>query len=233
MRVLAGRAIHALAPVHVATRKAASLLRGHAGFYETYALARSIFWDEIRSELLDSSEKTSAGADLVRSTVGSDELARDAVNRVSQLELCLYMRNSLLRDADVCSMAHGLEVRVPLLDHHLVEHVASLPGRIKVGGSAPKRLLVRAMGDALPPEIHERRKQGFLIPYEVWIRGALKSQFDEVLHQPDLARSLGLRPAQVLNIWNQFQRHYRGVNMQHPLALYVLMRWCARHQMAL
>jgi asparagine synthase (glutamine-hydrolysing) len=130
-------------------------------------------------------------------------------------------------------MAHGLEVRVPLIDHHLVEHVASLPGRIKVSGSAPKPLLVKAMGDALPQEIHERRKQGFVIPYEVWIRGALKPRFDEVFHRPDLACSLGLRPTQVLNIWNQFQQHYRGVNMQHPLALYVVMRWCARHQITL
>src|SRR5262249_34909111 len=115
MRALAGRAIHAFGPVGVGTRKAASLLRSRAGFYEAYSLARSIFWDEIRGELLDCSESLLPGADLVRSVVGSNELASDSVNRVSQLELCLYMRNSLLRDADVCSMAHGLEVRVPLL----------------------------------------------------------------------------------------------------------------------
>src|SRR5262249_48834562 len=133
VRTLMGRALHTLAPARVATRKAASLLRSRAGIHETYALARSIFWDEIRSNLLASPENLTPGAELVRSAIRSDELARDPVNRVSQLELSLYMRNTLLRDADVCSMAHGLEVRVPLLDHHLVELVASLPGRIKAG----------------------------------------------------------------------------------------------------
>src|SRR5262249_8004863 len=79
MPAVAGRAIHAFAPVRVATRKAASLLQGRAGFYETYALARSVFWDELRTGLLVFPEKMLAGADLVRSTVGSDELAIDAV----------------------------------------------------------------------------------------------------------------------------------------------------------
>ena len=70
----------------------------------------------------------------------------------SVLELRGYMHNQLLRDTDVMSMAHSLEVRVPFLDHPLVEFAARLPGRIRVDGGPPKWLLVRALGDRLPPD---------------------------------------------------------------------------------
>jgi asparagine synthase (glutamine-hydrolysing) len=229
LRRLLGGAIAVATPTRVATRKATSLLRGKAGIHETYALARSVFWDEFRSELLERPDELTPGAEVVRAAVGEDELAADSVNQVSQMELVLYLRNQLLRDADVCSMAHGLEVRVPLLDHQLVEYVAALPGRIKVGGAAPKRLLVAAMKNALPPEIHTRRKQGFVIPYAIWLQGALKQRCDDVLTRADLARAVGLRPRRVSQVWRQFVDGYRGVNMQHPLALYVLLRWCERH----
>jgi asparagine synthase (glutamine-hydrolysing) len=228
LRRLMGRALR-LAPTRVATRKGASLLLSRAGIHETYAVARSVFWDEAREELLLRPEYLTPGAEVVRAAVGDDELAGDTVNQVSQLELVLYLRNTLLRDADVCSMAHGLEVRVPLLDHHLVDYVAALPGRLKVGGVAPKRLLVRSLNGALPPEIHTRRKQGFVIPYALWIRTALRQRFSDVLTRADLAAAVGLRPAQVRGVWEQFLDGFKGINMQHPLALYVLLRWCARH----
>jgi asparagine synthase (glutamine-hydrolysing) len=230
LRRVLGQAVRCCAPVRVATRKAASLLRSRGDIYETYGLARAIFWDDIRAKLLAGQEGLTPSAEVLRAAVTPGELAGDAVNQVSQLELCLYLRNTLLRDADVCSMAHGLELRVPLLDHKLVEYVAGLPGRLKTGGPAPKRLLVRAMANALPPEIHQRRKQGFVIPYEIWIRGALKPRFDEVLTRESAARAIGLRPEQVRKTWDQFLNGFRGINMQHPLALYALIRWCTRHQ---
>ncbi len=230
VRALLGTAFRHVAPTRVATRKAASLLRRPVDIYHTYAMARGVFWDDFRAELLGSDQKLIPGSELIRQAVPPGELASDSVNQVSQLELLTYLRNTLLRDADVCSMAHGLEVRVPLLDHKLVELVAPLPGRLKIKGKAPKRLLVEAMGDALPPEIHLRRKQGFVIPYQLWLRGALKPCLDEVLYRDDLTQRIGLRPDAVRQIWDQFQGGFRGVNMQHPLALYILLRWCARNR---
>src|SRR5439155_14743789 len=115
LRRLIGHAVRRLAPTRVATRKGASLLLSRAGIYDTYALARSVFWDDIRAELLECPAFLTPGADLVQAAIPVDELARDTINQVSQMELSLYLRNTLLRDADVFSMAHGLEVRVPLL----------------------------------------------------------------------------------------------------------------------
>ena len=73
-------------------------------------------------------------------------------------QLSFYLRNFLLRDTDVYSMAHGLEVRL-LLEHRLVEFVAPLPGRLKITRSVPRRMLIAGLGDALFPEVIRRRKQ--------------------------------------------------------------------------
>jgi asparagine synthase (glutamine-hydrolysing) len=89
---------------------------------------------------------------------------------VSRAELSTYTHHQLLRDTDVMSMAHSLEVRVPLLDHRLVEQVLRLPADIKRTGRGPKPLLHAALGTLLPPSIRERRdKQGFTLPFDRWM----------------------------------------------------------------
>jgi asparagine synthase (glutamine-hydrolysing) len=81
----------------------------------------------------------------------------------------------LLRDTDVMSMAHSLEVRVPLLDHRLVEAVLRLPGWVQRNGRGPKALLVDALGPDLPPMIRERHdKRGFAFPLDFWLRRGLE-----------------------------------------------------------
>ncbi len=87
--------------------------------------------------------------------------------RVATLEACLYMRNQLLRDSDWASMAHSLEVRVPLVDHVLLERVAPLCASLQ--GKAGKRALGRAPREALPVELVERRKTGFGLPLGAWL----------------------------------------------------------------
>lgn len=96
----------------------------------------------------------------------------------SRAELATYTLNQLLRDTDVMSMAHSLEVRVPFLDPLLVEAIISLPEQAKQNGGAPKPLLQKALGDALPAVVRERRvKQGFTFPFDRWLRGDLKNYF--------------------------------------------------------
>src|SRR5204863_2604562 len=92
----------------------------------------------------------------------------DIFNLVSKFELNLYMSNMLLRDTDAMSMAHSLEVRVPLLDHKLVEWVYALPGEMKAG-HRPKSFFVEALGDDLLPEVANRKKMGFTLPFEKWL----------------------------------------------------------------
>ena len=79
------------------------------------------------------------------------DLARalDPINRVAYLEARCYMLNTLLRDSDVMSMAHGLELRVPLIDHQLADKMLALPGSWKLDSHVPKPLLVAALKGAL------------------------------------------------------------------------------------
>jgi len=106
----------------------------------------------------------------------------DLFRWVSQAELRTYTHNQLLRDTDVMSMAHSLEVRVLLLDHRLVEAVLRLPEWVQRNGQGPKALLVDALGPDLPPMIRERRdKMGFSFPFGLWMLQQLKSFAIEAL----------------------------------------------------
>ncbi len=100
----------------------------------------------------------------------------DSFTAISCLELQSYMVNTLLRDTDVASMANSLEVRVPFLDHKLVEFVARLPKDAKYRPEVPKSLLVEAMGDLLPEEVVGQPKRTFTLPWDVWLRGPLGVQ---------------------------------------------------------
>jgi asparagine synthase (glutamine-hydrolysing) len=152
----------------------------------------------------------------------------DPINRVSYLESRCYMLNTLLRDSDFMSMAHGLEVRVPLIDHQLAEQVMTLPGKWKVGGETPKRLLVGAMNGALPDSIVRRSKRGFTLPFEHWMRDALRSEVEGAMTRIDdgkLGRFLNSSGAHAV-----FDDFLRGAtSWSRPWSLFVLQRWCEQH----
>ena len=101
------------------------------------------------------------------------ELADDFA-KISWSELSHYMRDMLLRDSDQMSMAVSLEVRVPFLDHELVEFLLGLPAAEKERPALVKSLLIDATADLLPREIYDRRKMGFELPMPAWMRGPLR-----------------------------------------------------------
>jgi asparagine synthase (glutamine-hydrolysing) len=106
---------------------------------------------------------------------GSDRLMRrrDYTARISWTELTGYLRMMLLRDADVFGMAHGLEIRVPFLDHQLVELLLRLPERVKTAGNRPKPLLAAILDDQGLLPLIPTRKRGFVLPFEKWMKGEL------------------------------------------------------------
>lgn len=117
------------------------------------------------------------------------------LSRISLLELTTYMQNTLLRDTDQMSMAHALEVRVPFLDHELVEFVLGVSDAHKDPGTT-KRLLTSSLGDLLPDEVVHRPKMGFTLPWAAWMRGELRSfcaERIERLGQRALFNADGLR----------------------------------------
>ena len=147
--------------------------------------------------------------------------ADDIFNQVSYLETYHYLQNMLLRDADMMSMAHPLEVRVPFMDHRLVEMIFRLPGNEKDG--TPKRLLVNSMKSLLPENIWSRKKMGFTFPFEIWMRGELRSEIETVLLSPLQQLDDLISQQSVTNIWNEFISG--RISWSRPWSLYVLKSW--------
>ncbi|MEI6125935.1 MAG: asparagine synthase (glutamine-hydrolyzing) [Pseudomonadota bacterium] len=103
------------------------------------------------------------------------------VNRMLYVDTKTSLPDDLLLKADKMTMANSLELRVPFLDHKLLEFAASLPTNFKVRKFTTKYLAKRALKDRLPKEIVERRKVGFPVPYEAWLRTELGPWVNEVL----------------------------------------------------
>lgn len=148
----------------------------------------------------------------------------DAINQASILEMCGYLSNTLLRDTDTMSMAHSLEVRVPLIDHKLVEHMLALPGSLKVRPREPKKMLVDAAGD-LPPEIVNRPKRGFELPFKHWLLSDLREQVESAFTAPGLDELF--RPAGVETLWQDFLQ--TRVTWSRVWSVFVLGEWLRRN----
>ncbi len=103
------------------------------------------------------------------------------LNRALFCDLKLYLPGDLLTLSDRISMAHSLEVRVPFLDHHVLEYAATIPPALKLRGLERKHILKRAVADLLPPHILNRRKMGFSVPLPEWFRGELRPFLEDVL----------------------------------------------------
>lgn len=108
-------------------------------------------------------------------------------DEVSLLEIICYMRNQLLRDSDVMSMAFSLELRVPLVDRVLIEAIAGIPSNIRLAPG--KQLLIQAVPE-LPRLVFDRPKRGFTFPFEQWMAGEWRDYFPDV----DYDKNIPLKP---------------------------------------
>jgi asparagine synthase (glutamine-hydrolysing) len=100
-----------------------------------------------------------------------------------------YLPGDILTKVDRASMAHSLEVRVPLLDHKLMEWVSGLPPEYKLNGREGKYLFKKALRPYLPDEILYRPKMGFAVPLASWFRGPLRERVQHTVLGPVMADS--------------------------------------------
>jgi asparagine synthase (glutamine-hydrolysing) len=123
------------------------------------------------------------------------------LNRVSAAEIESYMQHVLLRDSDQMSMAHSLEIRVPFLDHNVVELATHLSNNLK-NPTSPKKFLTETFSDILPHEVVNRKKMGFTLPWSVWIKNELRDFTEsgfQVLFDQEVVNEKVLKTA-----WNKF-----------------------------
>ncbi len=106
---------------------------------------------------------------------------KDLLSRMLYVDTKTWLPGDLLLKADKITMANSLELRVPLLDHKVLEFAAALPGNFKVRGFTTKYIMKKALGGLVPKEILNRRKTGFPVPYAHWLRTDLKDWVHQIL----------------------------------------------------
>ncbi len=151
----------------------------------------------------------------------------DSFAAVSCMELQSYLVSTLLRDTDAMSMAHSLEVRVPFLDHPLVEFVMQVPEKVKLAKGIPKGLLIAALSDLLPPEVIEQKKRGFTFPWAAWLRGPLRKHVELGLSEfsPTLQQTVDQKTVQ--SVWGNYLEG--KTSWSRPWSLYALNEWTKKH----
>jgi len=110
--------------------------------------------------------------------------AKEFLNRLTDVDVNMYLPDDLLVKVDIATMAHSLEARSPFLDHHVMEFCATLPSSMKLKGTNKKYILKQAMKGLLPPEILHRPKMGFGIPLDRWFRHDLREMAFDLLLSP-------------------------------------------------
>jgi asparagine synthase (glutamine-hydrolysing) len=130
-----------------------------------------------------------------------------------------YLVGDINTKVDRASMAHSLEVREPLMDHPLVEWLASLPSAFKVRGGEGKVLLKKAMEPRLPQEILYRPKMGFAVPLARWFRGPLRERVRRALLGDALAQTGLFNPA----VLRQLVQAHESGRSDHSAPLWTLL----------
>jgi asparagine synthase (glutamine-hydrolysing) len=201
--------------------KALSLLGALGKADRVYAARRSLMPEHMLEGLTSEAMDSFRAGGLVGMLSPADINDREGLDAQTILELSNYLTNTLLRDTDIMSMRHGLEVRVPFLDELLVEYILTVPADWRVKPHAQKPLLASAV-----PEIghHEAsKKRGFVLPFANWLRSSLRSDVQRRLVRLEFAGPY-VRPAAVETLWRRFldgeDRLWARV-----WAVYVLDRW--------
>jgi len=184
---------------------------------EAYLLQRCIRWR--------GADRSVRPARALQTSI--DGLGND-FQKVAALELQFYMRNQLLRDADVFSMANSVELRVPFLDTRLMEAALAISPEYHFEGGRGKRITRRILGELAGEQIPERRKMGFTFPWQQWLGRELKETITHTLRDRQLYDPLSLDPAYGERLLDGLERGERMQSWSEVWSLFVLLNWQCR-----
>jgi len=228
VRTAAASAVRRAGAGSLASTKTAGLLETDGSVAQAYPVMRQLFARDHRMALLGVDAVAAAEREPDPNLALLEGAAErypeaDLMTLVSFAEARTYMHDVLLRDTDQMSMAHGLEIRVPLLDHRVVECVMGLPESVKQSPGLPKGLLVESLGVPLPDECVQRLKKGFVLPFERWMRSELRDLCEQRIRR--LAESEIVRPEAVASLWQSFIEGDSSTTWSRPWALVALSFW--------
>jgi asparagine synthase (glutamine-hydrolysing) len=192
----------------IRARKLSDFLLNAKDAHEVASLQRRVFSEGSRRSMLspDIWAQVSGSSPFhprledLRADVPVDDLFKV----VSSWEVRTYMADVLLRDSDVMSMRHSLELRVPFIDRPLIEWLWRQPSKFMEDRHSPKSALVEATADILPPGLLKRKKWGFTFPFPIWMRGELRPFLDDVFSTGSVMKSGFFAAAPVQALWSDF-----------------------------
>lgn len=182
---------------------------------------QSMFSQKEISHLLLSDYKNST---LLKDWKEIRSLDCDLYTKISLLDIKNYLADNLLYKMDIASMRSGLEVRVPFLDHNLVEAAINLPTQYKINGRAQKYIQKKILEDYLPKELIYRKKWGFPAPVKDWLHADLNYLFDLTLSKQVLKRQDIFNPNWVQHLVNEF-KNGRSYHFNKVWALIFFQLW--------
>jgi asparagine synthase (glutamine-hydrolysing) len=149
---------------------------------------------------------------------------------ISALKLTMFLGQRLLRDTDSESMSASLKVRVPLLDHVVVEEMFKLSPEKRFEPVGKKKLLRDLAIPNIDPANFDRQKAGLVLPIEIWSKSSLRIVIEETFRNQELTRSVGLNQNAVLNLYYAFQAGAPGIYWSRIWAIFVLLHWCQQNK---
>lgn len=225
LRKLAGFGLQQLKPGVASWKKSAILTQDYLDLEHAYPFSRLVLSDANLKAILTDRR---LAPNRVKSHLNtllhhkSPAFTLPYLSQISVAEITTYLQNVLLRDTDQMSMAHALEVRVPFLDHRLVSYVLGVPDPFKYPHT-PKKLLTDSLGTLLPIEIIDRKKMGFTLPWEHWMKNELKNFCErrlEYLGQHEAFQADGLK-----QLWSLFLKNDPLISWSRVWHLVALSNW--------
>ena len=191
----------------------------------TYGLFRKDFISDILLPDVGPSQTQMGWSPMYRHSMDQLISKRDTLHGLSQLELLNFVGERLIIDTDMTSMASALEVRVPLLDHELINTLTTYERNLRFNPIRKKELLKKIALEGVDASLFNRQKKGFEFPIGNWCHKNLRGEIDLLFQDKNLCATLGLDQKYVYNIWLAFQNGMPGLYWSRVWSLYVLLWW--------
>lgn len=200
-------------------------------FEDRFFSWNEIFSGEVRENIImKSGEFAEIDFTLGKKTIikNINSFSSDKINRMLYADLVQSLPDDMLTKVDLMSMKNSLEVRVPFLDHRLVEFVFGMPGNLKLRGKKGKYILLETFKDLLPPSLLKRPKRGFEIPISKWLKSDLRFLIDEYLPKEKIEKQQIFNFKTIEKLINDFFSN-RTDTSWHLWNLIVFQAWYSRY----